>query len=92
MVRPGGPVAPDDDIIERVDGHSALFVTRRYQDRSGSTEPLPLSNGQFLSAIIASELSWETVEFYESLLESHSGRGRPRKHSIVGMVLAEYAG
>jgi hypothetical protein len=91
MVRPGGPIAPDDDVIERVDGHSALFVTRGYQPRSGSTEPLPLSNSQLLSAIIASELLWETVEFYESLLQSHSGRGRPRKHSVVGMVLAEYA-
>ena len=91
LVRPGGPVAPDDDVIERVDGGSALYLARKYQLRFGSTEPVPLSNNQFLGAIISSDLFWDTVSLYESLLDATSGRGRPRKHSVTGMVLAEFA-
>ncbi|CAM8656899.1 hypothetical protein MCETE4_01918 [Acidimicrobiia bacterium] len=91
-VRPGSPFAPDDDVIERIDGASARFVARGYQPRSGSTEPLPLSNNQFLGAVVSSDLFWDTVDFYKSLLDPNSGCGRPRKHSVIGMVLAEYAG
>ena len=90
-VRPGSPFAPDDDVIERIDGASARFVARGYQPRSGSTEPPPLSNNQFLGAIVSSDLFWDTVDYYASLLDLTSGRGRPRKHSVIGIVLAEFA-
>ena len=89
-VRPWSPFAPDDDVIERIDGLSPKFVARGYQPRTGSTEPLPLSNMQLLIGIASSKIFWDLVADAELIASPKFTIGRPRQHNMAGLVLAEF--
>ena len=77
-------------MADRVDGASGSGDAYRQRSRRGSTEPLGLSDGELLEAIVALESTWTTGQLYDSYVDN-GGVGRPLRISGMEVVLIEIA-